>query len=54
MLDMDSGSKDSSADRRRRYGRIAVIAIIVVALLFVLLEIQEFAHLNFRHFYLRK
>lgn len=51
---MDKKYNDPSPVRRRfSYGRIAAIAIIAVALFFVLLEVQEFAHLNFRHFYFR-
>ncbi|WP_157062019.1 hypothetical protein [Alicyclobacillus ferrooxydans] len=39
--------------RRYRYGRIVAAVVIVLAIAFVLLEFQEFAHLHFGRFYWR-
>ncbi|MCL6453376.1 MAG: hypothetical protein K6T78_07050 [Alicyclobacillus sp.] len=48
---MDEQKRDSGGTRRTVHRRVAAAVIIVLALAFVLLEVQEFLHLNFGHFY---
>lgn len=51
---MKMTSEDRRSTRRRaRYGRIAAAVVIVIAIVFLLLEFQEFAHLRIGHFYWR-
>ncbi|QSO46456.1 hypothetical protein [Alicyclobacillus mengziensis] len=44
---------DQDRRRRSRYGRIVAAVVVVLAIAFILLEFQEFAHLRIGHFYWR-